>query len=177
MNIGPGQSRFQAWFGLTPAQFYARFASARPEFQRIVTGATVAEADEPDREGIWLSTPLYPGLNLIGWVEDPTPVTELFAAIPRLEIAYSYDATSRKWSAAWRRGGNLGGLSALKPGMGVWLRVSDGAPMHWERRVAPGSTRDTTLTLFSQLGVGHNFVAMGRIGQSFGPFDSDLLQV
>ena len=168
---------FLAWFGLTPAQFYARFANERPEIERIVTGATDQEADAADREGIWLSTPLYPGLNLIGWVEAPMSAADLFAAIPRAEIAYTWNGVSGTWSAAWRGGGRLGGLSTLRPGMGIWLRIESGAPIRWERRVALASMQNTSLMGYAELASGYNFVPWAGWQHSFAALGTDLVRV
>ena len=168
---------FQAKFGMTPAQFYARFAASRPEIERIVTGATVTEADAESRDGIWLSTPLYPGLNFIGWTEAPIAVSDLFAAIPRIDIVYSWNAMSQGWIAVWPEAVSLGALTTLRPGMGIWLRISEGPPMRWERRVAPGNLRDTTLTGYAELASGHNQLAWVGYQESFGPLGTDLVRV
>ena len=86
------EDAFEDAFGIRPAAFYAEFAASRPQIERVVTGATLAEADAQDREGFWASTDLFPGLNLIGWLEALTPVGDLFDAIPRAEALFVWDA-------------------------------------------------------------------------------------
>ena len=73
---------FEDAFGIRPAAFYAEFAASRPEIERVVTGATLAEADAQDRDGFWVSTELFPGLNLIGWLEALTPVERAVRSDP-----------------------------------------------------------------------------------------------
>ena len=113
------EDAFEDAFGLRPAAFYAEFAASRPEIERVVTGATLAEADAQDREGFWVPTELFPGLNLIGWLEAPTPVGELFDAIPRAEALFVWDAPEQTWRYASRNvRAPYGGLDLLKPGHG-----------------------------------------------------------
>lgn len=173
---------FEAKFGLTPDEFYTQFEEARPEFERIVTGGTEEDADAEEREGIWLSTPLYPGMNLIGWLEASLPIEKLFAAIPRIESAHVWDGVSQSWSMRWSGalfevwpdGVGPGVLRTLKPGMGVWLKISDGPPMYWDRRVTTPGPEKTTLTGYAQLGSGLNFVAWAGQPNSFEPLEDVL---
>ena len=154
------EDAFENIFGLRPAAFYAEFAASRPEIERVVTGATQAQADAQDRDGYWVSTALFPGLNLIGWLEAPTPVGELFAAIPRAEALFVWDAPERTWRYASRSArAPSGGLDVLKPGMGVWLRLGGSGAARWERLVAPGSRATTPLQGYTDLHQGGAFVA------------------
>ena len=151
---------FEDAFGIRPAAFYAEFAASRPEIERVVTGATLAEADAQDRDGFWVSTALFPGLNLIGWLEAPTPVGELFAAIPRAEALFVWNAADQTWQYASRNArAPSGGLDLLEPGIGVWLRLGGSAAISWDRRVAPGSATTTPLTGYAELHQGGAFVA------------------
>ena len=138
---------FEDAFGIRPAAFYAEFAASRPEIERVVTGATLAEADAQDRDGYWVSTELFPGLNLIGWLEELTPVEELFDAIPRAEALFAWDAAEQTWRYASRSArAPSGGLDVLKPGMGVWLRLGGSEAAYGGNAWSPPGDRATDRT-------------------------------
>ena len=170
------EDAFEDAFGIRPAAFYAEFAASRPEIERVVTGATLAEADAQDRDGYWVSTALFPGLNLVGWLEAPTPVAELFDAIPRAEALFVWDAAERTWRYASRSPrAPSGGLDLLTPGMGVWLRLGGTGPVRWERLVVPGDP--VSLTGYTDLHQGGAFVAMTYRSGSLDAFGDDLLWI
>ena len=172
------EDAFEDAFGLRPAAFYAEFSAPRTQLERVVTGATVAEADALDREGLWVSTPLYPGLNLIGWLEAPTPVGELFDAIPRAEALFVWDAPERTWRYASRNArAPYGGLDLLKPGMGIWLRLGGSNVVKWERLVVPGSSETVSLTGYADLHQGGAFVAWVDSRRSLDVLGDDLLWI
>ena len=172
------EDAFEDAFGIRPAAFYAEFAASRPEIERVVTGATLAEADAQDREGFWVSTALFPGLNLIGWLEAPTPVGELFDAIPRAEALFIWDAPERTWRYASRNvRAPYGGLDLLKPGMGVWLRLGGTGAVRWERLVVPGDRRTVSLTGYTDLHQGGAFGAWVDSWRSLEVLGEDLLWI
>ena len=148
---------FEAVFGLTPESFYEQFAVARPQMKRVVTGATEEEADATQREGLWLTTILYPGLNAIGWVEALTPTASVFAAIPDAVAMFAWDAADQKWRFARRGDTVTGRLDVLRPGMGILLRVVGDSPIQWLRRVAP--VQPAYLSGSVELQAGWNLVA------------------
>ena len=169
---------FEDAFGIRPATFYAEFAASRPEIERVVTGATLAEADAQDRDGFWVSTALFPGLNLIGWLEAPTPVGELFDAIPRAEALFVWDAPEQTWRYASRNvRAPYGGLDLLKPGMGVWLRLGGTGAVRWERLVFPGDPKTVSLTGYTDLHEGGAFVAWIDSWRSLDALGDDLLWI
>ena len=81
------------------------------------------------------TTTLRPGLNLAGWTEAEADVTALFEAIPRLDMAYAWDADAQWFRWAARDGS--GDLRTLTPGMGLWLALGGAAPFTWARPVLP----------------------------------------
>ena len=143
-----------------------------------MTGATQAEADAQDRDGFWVSTELFPGLNLIGWLEEPTPVGELFDAIPRAEALFVWDAPERTWRYASRNArAPYGGLDLLKPGMGIWLRLGGSNVVKWERLVVPGSSETVSLTGYADLHQDGAFVAWVDSWRSLDVLGDDLLWI
>lgn len=72
---------------------------------------------------------------MVGWVGPPTPVSELFDALPELIQVLAWDATARDYVAATRASsGN--GMSALMRGDGLWLEVDASVPVEWTRTVS-----------------------------------------
>ena len=45
-----------------------------------------ANAQDPTAE---TATTLHPGLNLVGWTAEPTPVAQLFREIPQLKAVWA----------------------------------------------------------------------------------------
>ena len=169
---------FEDAFGSQPAAFYAEFAASRPEIERVVTGATQAEADAQDRDGFWVSTELFPGLNLVGWLEQPTPVAELFAAIPRAEALFVWNAAEQTWRYAARSPRvPPGGLDLLQPGMGVWLRLGGSGAARWDRLVVPGDPKTVSLTGYTDLHQDGAFAAWVDSWRSLDVLDDDLLWI
>ena len=78
---------------------------------------------------------LQPGDNLVGWVAEPKPVTEVFAEIPETSLIYHWDAEERRWAYAIRGVG--GNLETLEPGMAVTVRVGGDQTVSWERPLTP----------------------------------------
>ena len=93
----------------------------------LAAWARPARADSPQ-----IVTTLHQGWNLIGWVDAETPVDQLFGdeGIPRLESVQAWDSVEQRWLTAAPDGGDL---QTLTPGVGLWLRVSPGAPFEWHR--------------------------------------------
>ena len=158
------EDAFEDAFGIRPAAFYAEFAASKPQMERAVTGATLAEADAQDRDGLLgHRRHCIPGLNLIGWLEEPTPVGELFDAIPRAEALFVWDAPEQTWRYASRNvRAPYGGLDLLKPGMGVWLRLGGTGAARWERLVVPGDPKTVSLTGYADLHQGGGIRRVGR---------------
>ena len=81
------------------------------------------------------TTTLRPGLNLAGWTEAETDAAALFEAIPRLDMAYAWDAGARRFRWAARDGS--GDLRTLTPGMGLWLALGGTERFTWTRPMLP----------------------------------------
>ncbi len=98
--------------------------------------AGLASADEPADPQT--ATRLHPGVNLIGWVGEPTPVSQLFREIPQLEAVWAWDAEFDEWIVAARNAPEwLGGLGRVTAGMGLRMQLSGDAPVAWERSTEP----------------------------------------
>ena len=82
-----------------------------------------------------ITATLEPGDNFIGWVSEPIGVDELFAAIPKAALIYTWDTDRRSWRSAMR---DLGGsLTALEPGMAAMIRIDGARSVEWERPLTP----------------------------------------
>ena len=118
-------------------------------------------AGEPTQETI--TTTLYPGWNMVGWVGASTPPSEPFDAIPALQQVSAWDASHGRYRHAVRYGG--GELPTVERGMGLWLRLRGDATVQWTRAVS-----DEALVL--PLYAGPNLVAWA--GEDTTPLDSAL---
>ena len=93
-----------------------------------------ANAQEPPEAG----TRLGPGVNLVGWVGEATPVSQLFDEIPQLESIWAWDAELRDWIVAGRGAPEwLGGLGRVWAGMGLRLVLGGEEPFVWRRSTEP----------------------------------------
>ena len=96
----------------------------------------LASADEPTEPQT--ATRLHPGVNLIGWVGEPTPVAQLFREIPQLEAVWTWDAEFDEWIVAGRSMPEwLGRLRQVTAGMGLRMQLSGDAPVTWDRSTEP----------------------------------------
>ncbi|MCY4618541.1 MAG: hypothetical protein OXD50_08315 [Chloroflexi bacterium] len=75
---------------------------------------------------------LYPGWNLIGWIEEPTDVVVMFDTLPQLVAIH--DGTGN--SIHRHDDQALGHLWVLKPGHGYWFEVESQLPVAWQRRLS-----------------------------------------
>ena len=58
---------------------------------------TLANAQEPPESQT--ATRLEPGINLVGWVGEPTSTSQLFDDIPQLESIWAWDAVPPRRAA------------------------------------------------------------------------------
>ena len=83
------------------------------------------------------STTLHPGWNMVAWLGPGTEATDLFDAIPELEIAFAWDTPSQRYRRLSRESAPRSGLTWLTPGMGLWLRLGGGAAVEWTQPLPP----------------------------------------
>ena len=81
-----------------------------------------------------ITTVLYPGWNLVGWVGADAPTSELFDAIPALRQVSAWDAEAQAYRHALRR--RYDDVPALTPGVGLWLRLGGDSTIEWIRPVS-----------------------------------------
>ncbi len=117
------QAAFRAVFGISVDDFYDAFEVYHAEIAPPFTVRATA------------TTTLRPGLNLAGWTGNEASVATLFEAIPRLDMAYAWDAGAQVFRWAARDGS--GDLTTLTPGMGLWLALGGTEPVVWTRPVLP----------------------------------------
>ena len=123
----------------------------------------LARAQDPTTE---TATTLHPGLNLVGWVGEPTPVSQLFREIPQLEAVWAWDAELDDWITAARDAPEwLGGLGRVWAGMGLRMQLGGDQPFNWQRSTEP--TRGLV-----KLRTGWNLVAWSGADQT--PIDDAL---
>ena len=96
----------------------------------LVESALTASA-----QGARITPTLQPGINRVGWAEAEADVATLFEAIPRLDIAYAWDAAMRR--VRWAARDGSGDLTMLTPGMGLWLALGGTEPFAWARFLLP----------------------------------------
>ena len=100
----------------------------------LLLPTVLANAQEPPESG----TRLEPGVNLVGWVGEATPVSQLFDEIPQLESIWAWDAELRDWVVAGRGAPEwLGGLGRVWTGMGLRLVLRGEEPFVWQRSTEP----------------------------------------
>ena len=93
-----------------------------------------ARAQEPLEDG----TRLEPGVNLVGWVGEATPVSQLFDEIPQREVIWAWDTELRDWIVAGRGAPEwLGRLGRVTAGMGLRMQLGGGEPFLWQRSTEP----------------------------------------
>lgn len=94
-------------------------------------GALASSGTDEPADAETITTTLYPGWNLIGWVGPATPTSELFDEIPELRQVSAWDAEAQAYLRAQRNRDT--DLPTLTPGMGLWLRLGGGVPVEWVR--------------------------------------------
>ncbi|MYH40340.1 MAG: hypothetical protein F4150_00820 [Chloroflexi bacterium] len=97
--------------------------AARPQPAAAESGEAAGEAAA--------ATTLHPGWNMVAWLGPGAEATELFDAIPELEIAFAWDGPSQRYRRLSRESAPRSGLTWLTPGMGLWLRLGGDAAVEW----------------------------------------------
>ena len=88
----------------------------------------VAAASEPD-EADTITTVLYPGWNMVGWLGPTTPISELFEALPELERVSAWDTTEQRYQRRTRNSIPRFGLRQVTRGMGLWFQMDADGPV------------------------------------------------
>ncbi len=146
----------------TPKRTTLIIAALIAALAALLLPAALANAQEPPEAG----TRLEPGVNLVGWVGEATPVSQLFNEIPQLESVWAWDAELRDWIVAGRGAPEwLGGLGRVWAGMGLRLVLGGEEPFVWRRSTEP--TRGLV-----KLRTGWNLVAWSGADQT--PIDAAL---
>ena len=102
----------------------------------LLLSAGLAAAQDPPETAT--ATRLEPGLNLVGWVGEPTPVSQLFQQIPQLEAIWAWDAELHDWTVAAPNAPEwLGGLGRVTAGMGLRMQLGGDQPYLWQRSTEP----------------------------------------
>ena len=87
-----------------------------------------------DSDAASITTTLYPGWNIVGWVGPATPVSELFEAIPELTQVLAWDAEVGRYRLATPTRTDHG--LSLTRGGGLWLEIGGDAAIEWNRAVS-----------------------------------------
>ncbi len=93
-------------------------------------GLTLAQDEAPT-----VTTRLYPGWNMVGWVGKTTAVADLFAAIPELQQVRGWDTEAQRFRRSTRTSTGYG-MGRLTGGQGLWLEIGGEAAVDWERPVS-----------------------------------------
>ena len=138
----------------------------------VVPGQAVASDAPGAPEANTITTVLYPGWNMVGWVGPSTPASELFDTIPALRQVSAWDAEAQAYEHAVRR--RYDDLATVTPGIGLWLRLDGRFAVHWTRTISDGAVP-------LSLQVGRNLVGWtGKDGttveQSLAPFAGTLVR-
>lgn len=88
-----------------------------------------------------ITTTLYPGWNLVGWIEAETDVDAVFERIPGLVTMHSGSGDGGAASASRQPGEPPHTLSTLRPGVGYWFRLVADEPYDWRRSAQPAAQR------------------------------------
>ncbi len=91
-----------------------------------------------------VTTVLQPGWNMVGWLGPEAPVTDLFEAIPALELVSAWDAAEQRYRRRGRNSIPRYALEVVAPGMGLWLKLGGDLPFQWTR---PASATSVLLSL------------------------------
>ena len=130
-----------------------------------MTPARTTAASEEAPEAAAVTTVLYAGWNLVGWVGHEALVADLFDAIPTLQQVSAWDAEDGAYRHAVRL--RYDELPAVKPATALWLRLH-AVPLG---RAGPLDGRVAALLRLSE---GINLVAVadteavGRLGGGAG---------
>ena len=99
-------------------------------------GALASSGTDERDDAETITTTLYPGWNLVGWVGPDTPTSELFGEIPALRQVWSWESSSQRYQSWTRNSTSPHALKQVTRGMGLWLLIGGEAPVEWSRAVS-----------------------------------------
>ena len=100
------------------------------------SGLSTASATSGEEVGSeTITATLEPGDNFVGWISDRILVDDVFAAIPKAALIYTWDGERQVWRSAIRDIG--GSLTVLEPGMAAMIRIDGTRSVRWERPLTP----------------------------------------
>ncbi|MDE2966043.1 MAG: hypothetical protein OXS30_00960 [Chloroflexota bacterium] len=116
---------------------YFPVAATSTALALVVLLLTVRADELAAESGGTVTTTLFPGWNLIGWVEQETHLDRLFDQIPQVVVIHRDDghSVSRFSDLAFDQ------FEALTPGRGYWFRVESQGPVEWTRPAQPVSRK------------------------------------
>ena len=118
--------------------------------------ATEEPADDADDGTI--TTTLYPGWNMVGWVGPETLASELFHELPELGRIFAWDGEEQRYQRLTLASGSVGDEHLLVRGDGLWLYIGGTSLVEWTREASEDS-------VLLDLHAGRNLVAWaGRDG-------------
>ena len=82
-----------------------------------------------------ITTTLYPGWNLVGWIHEETPAREVFEELPELEVIQGGPLVGAEGSE------DAGPVEQLQMGRGYWFRIRDGDAVEWVRPATDANRR------------------------------------
>lgn len=93
----------------------------------LAAGLSVVSADDGDEVAAeTITTTLSPGDNIVGWVTEPKPVTEVFEAFPQIELIYTWDPYSQQYRYAHPDvEPGSGALELVRADIPVVIRIGD----------------------------------------------------
>ena len=114
--------------------------------------APAAVATEARTAAGTITTTLYPGWNMVGWVGPETPASELFDELRALGRISVWESEEQRYKQLMPSNGSVGDQHLLAPGDGLWLYVGGTSPIEWIREASADS-------VLVDLGPGRNLVA------------------
>ena len=76
----------------------------------------VAATEEPAADDGTITTTLYPGWNMVGWVGPETPASKLFDELPALGRIFAWDGEEQHYLRLMPSSGLVGDEHLLAPG-------------------------------------------------------------
>ena len=95
----------------------------------VIRPASAAADDET------ITTTLYSGWNLVGWIHEETPASGVFEQLPELESIHGGALVDGEAADAAEP------VQQLQPGRGYWFRIRDGDAVDWVRPATPAGRR------------------------------------